>query len=823
MPDVNPFSQLDVHLKIPDLWQQEALHYLREGLDVVVSAPTGAGKTYLVELMADRRRTGQIVLAVPTRALANDKLREFRSMGWRVGIVTGDVTIDPEAPLVVATLETQKPRFLEGVGPSLFVIDEYQMIGDPTRGVNYELCVALAPPETQLLLLSGSVSNPEDMVSWLERIGRQARLVSLDQRPVPLEEAHIDALSQFPPKSITGFWPRLLAKALMADLGPILVFSPQRKGAEKLAKQLAGALPLENPLALSPAQKRLAGAALERLLVKRIAYHHSGLSYQQRAGLIEPLAKAGQLRIVVATTGLAAGVNFSMRSVLVTDSQFTVGHVQQLIRPDELLQMFGRAGRRGLDTIGYALAAPDRPRLREGKTRPIRRPKLLDWPSLVSIMAAAHDRGDQPFEAVVDASERLFNETPVEIGVEHCLANPQAPCGLMIDAERARFAQPESEEILNSRGDWEPRGELQSVKAGEAFVRSMGRLRPALQCEEFARERGGGRPTRIKAEGGGSRWGKKMALGFRDKGKSDVVQTASWLREACGRAGKSLEKRVELGQLETLGLGEVLGAGQLVALKWERHRLVGRFDLESLEVPADIDLFGVPLIEPETRKAYTVVCQNCPQHPVCEGSLSRARSPALAWRQLALIDENGAPTRRGRVFSFFQGGEGLAVAAALEEDAYSVDAVAHDIANLRAGYRFDEYSQYSHRLARACRVAYGDRTYEGYLKHGLPPQYGEGAAEVIAEWRESSGKGRALLGEELRFGDVQRARLEWLSLLRRIAQGPDFDWERWQELQQAARAILDEGDPGLYLEELPPLEPSQTTRISHRLRFARGW
>src|SRR5690606_37350038 len=98
------------------------------------------------------------------------------------------------------------------------------------RGVNYELCVALAPPETQLLLLSGSVSNPGDVVDWLNRLGRDARLVSIDQRPVPLEEAHIDALSSNPPRSVTGFWPRMLAKALMADLGPVLVFSPQRKG-----------------------------------------------------------------------------------------------------------------------------------------------------------------------------------------------------------------------------------------------------------------------------------------------------------------------------------------------------------------------------------------------------------------------------------------------------------------------------------------------------------------------------------------------------------------------------------------------------------------
>ena len=94
---------------------------------------------------------------------------------------------------------------------------------------------------------------------------------------------------------------------------------------------------------------KLAGDRLAKLLKTRIAFHHSGLSYAQCAGLIEPLAKAGQLRAVVATTGVAAGINFSMRSVLVTETEYTVSNLQRLIRPDELLQMFGRAGRRGLE------------------------------------------------------------------------------------------------------------------------------------------------------------------------------------------------------------------------------------------------------------------------------------------------------------------------------------------------------------------------------------------------------------------------------------------------------------------------------------------
>src|SRR5947209_8093466 len=125
---------------LPDRWQALALAALRDGKDVVVDAPTGAGKTYVFERWAEQTNFSKRALfTVPTRALANDKFAEWRARSWRVGIVTGDVTIDPGAPIVVATLEAAQgwvnrgapvqgmpreparnhPRF------SLVVIDEY--------------------------------------------------------------------------------------------------------------------------------------------------------------------------------------------------------------------------------------------------------------------------------------------------------------------------------------------------------------------------------------------------------------------------------------------------------------------------------------------------------------------------------------------------------------------------------------------------------------------------------------------------------------------------------------------------------------------------
>jgi superfamily II RNA helicase len=225
---------------VPDLWQQQAVTALREGHDVVVQAPTGAGKTLIFELWSNQgKNRGQAIYTVPTRALANDKLAEWRARGWDVGIATGDLAENLGAPVLVATLETQKNRLIQGDGPGLLVVDEYQMLSDVDRGLNYELAIALAPPQTQLLLLSGSVGNPQDVAKWLHRLGRKSILIRDDHRPVPLEEVYANNLSYHVPSEIRGYWPRLVAKALAEDLGPILIFAPRRQAAESMAAELA--------------------------------------------------------------------------------------------------------------------------------------------------------------------------------------------------------------------------------------------------------------------------------------------------------------------------------------------------------------------------------------------------------------------------------------------------------------------------------------------------------------------------------------------------------------------------------------------------------
>ena len=193
----------------------------------------------------------------------------------------------------------------------LLVVDEYQMMGDLQRGVNYEVVLAMAPPATQLLLMSGSVANPESVADWLASNDRKVELVSEGKRPVPLEEIFAEALPPVSSGSIRGHWPKIVARALRANMGPLLIFAPKRLMAEDIARQLAYELPPDEPLSLTPEQRKLAGKRLASLLKRRVAPHHSGLDYKQRAGLVEPLAKAGQLRAVVSTTGLGGQLRWS--------------------------------------------------------------------------------------------------------------------------------------------------------------------------------------------------------------------------------------------------------------------------------------------------------------------------------------------------------------------------------------------------------------------------------------------------------------------------------------------------------------------------------
>ncbi len=886
---------------VPDLWQQQAVMALREGKDVVVQAPTGSGKTLIFELWSNQGKPrGQAIYTVPTRALANDKLAEWRARGWDVGIATGDLAENLGAPVIVATLETQKNRLIAGEGPTLLVVDEYQMISDPDRGLNYELALALAPSHTQLLLLSGSVSNPHHVVQWLNRLGRKAVLIRHEHRPVPLDEVWANNLNFHVPSEIRGYWARLVAKALAEDLGPILIFAPRRQGAESMAADLARNLPTPNPLQLSTEQKQIVGEHLAKMLKSRIAYHHSGLSYAARAGVIEPLAKAGQLRVVVATMGLAAGINFSLRSVALAGESYRRDAVEQPLRADEILQMFGRAGRRGLDETGYVLITANEIRLLDARACHLSRSGAVDWSALLGLMQTAAEQGKTPFAEAVRAQERLFTTKPILLGVEESMKHPVVPCGLHTDAERARHVRKRQREMLNSRGEWQAypmttekplreivvgdkethrgtsniqgsadghslgnRANSQPVGNGqteylqddhspqnrsrrrEEAERSANEMLPpphvgdyhepvsadssyeakptfrSVLSEQAALEKVGTGMIVVleEREDGTKVYGRASTVA--DVLSGDRVIIAKWVRRLTNWNGRQAELSVWHEKIAPL-LEHRLAGQHTPVVKFvkQAQRILVYVSLADLTMRVPVDNYGVAMWKPVEREVLPYDCAQCSLVEVCK-TLPTATGTALTWRRLNLVDAEGKPTLRGRVVSFFQQGDGLAIAAALEDERYPLDELIYDIANLDGGFRFcGDENRYAGRLANACHEKFQLLSIPGYLENGLPPKYGYGAEAVVQSVHKNPASKHHWVTDLLGAGDIDRAIIEWRSLLRQISHAPELEWPRWSAFQALAKTTLNETESPT-LTELPRLEYHQTRRVDHRLILRR--
>jgi superfamily II DNA/RNA helicase len=840
---------------VPDVWQQQAVSALREGRDVVVQAPTGSGKTLVFELWSNfGRNRGQAIYTVPTRALANDKLAEWRARGWNAGIATGDLAENLSAPVLVATLETQKNRLIAGDGPSLLVVDEYQMIADEDRGLNYEIALALAPSRTQLLLLSGSVANPHHVVQWLTRLGRKATLIRHEERPVPLEEVSVPNLQWHLPAEIRSYWPRFCAKALAENLGPILLFAPRRQHAEEIAAEIARQLPTPVPLRLSDAQRRLVGEHLARMLKSRVAYHHSGLSYGARAGVIEPLAKAGQLRVVVATMGLAAGINFSLRSVALTGHSYRRDGVEVPLRSDELLQMFGRAGRRGIDETGYLLVGHDDVRLREGHAAHLARSGMVDWNALLGLMTAAAEQGRNPFAEAVRVQERLFTTKPIVLGVEESLKHPVVPCGLHTDSERARHVRQRHREMVNSRGEWQPYPHWEERPLREIRVADYSRwkatllerakdkpavgndaadptpaptpapgplvsLRPILTERTALEKVGRGELTPVADSPDGPLFGRAMLVADRLADGSYVL--TKWVRRLVNWTGRQTTARLWRERVEP-ALREKLAAQRLPVVRFDQRELQVRalVSLADHTIKVPVDSHGVGIWRPHEREVLPSDCAVCSLVETCR-KLPTAPGTAVLWRRLGLVDPGGVPTRRGQIVSFFHGGDGLAIAAALEDERYPLDEFIYDLANLDASFRFaGDGNRWEGRLVVACRAKFGMQNIPGYLEMGVPSKYGFGAETVVRSVHRDPFSKYRFVNEITGDGDIDRVIIEWRSLLRQIAHAPKLEWPRWTALQQMAKAILHETESPT-MTNLPPLEYDQNRRLEHGLSFRR--
>jgi superfamily II RNA helicase len=189
---------------VPDPWQEEALLHLTT-TDVVVSVPTGSGKTY-VAIEATRRaieadRT--VIYTSPLKALSNTKFTEFTKIfgAERVGILTGDRRDNPQAPLLIMTTEILRNLLYDAAGGEidvrldtlgLVIMDESQYLADPERGVVWEETIIFCPTQARLLLLSASIGNPQEVAAWLTSIRPiPCHLVRHHRRSVPLRAAYL--------------------------------------------------------------------------------------------------------------------------------------------------------------------------------------------------------------------------------------------------------------------------------------------------------------------------------------------------------------------------------------------------------------------------------------------------------------------------------------------------------------------------------------------------------------------------------------------------------------------------------------------------------
>ena len=218
------------------------------------------------------------------------------------------------------------------------------------------------------------------------------------------------------------------------------------------------------------------------------------------------------------------------------------------------------------------------------------------------------------------------------------------------------------------------------------------------------------------------------------------------------------------------------------------------------------------MLDPPERTALPLVCRDCSELEH-DQTVEITVSPAYAWRRLGLVEPDGQPTRRGVVFGFFQGGEGLAIAAALEDETYPIDDLVFDLANIRAGPRFaGEDSPLAGRLGALCQRVYERADHPGYLEMGVPVHYGTGASEVIREVVTHPSGRYKFTSDSLRHGDVERALMEWRSLLRHIAAAPDLEWDRWMALKSAAEELLGRvASPAFF--DFPPLLAAQQRRV----------
>jgi superfamily II RNA helicase len=389
-----------------DNFQKLAQYYIQHDENVMITAHTSAGKTVVAEAaIAYAKRLGKRTFYTsPIKTLSNQKYSEFTKKFGECGLLTGDIKCNPDAQCVVMTTEIlrdmlQKPQAFSLENVHSIIFDEVHYVNNPDRGHVWEQCFIQLPANITLVLLSATISEAEKFAQWIGKLKkRPIHLITTLKRPVPLnhyayadDKLHLilDNFGQFYDQNY-HLYSQIVKKPTFNSnnllnpfvqflktqkLYPAIFFVFSRKRCQTLANNVTIGLidksdqaKIANEIDYHLNQHAVDKTTLDRLpqiietkrlLTMGIGVHHSGLLPILKE-ITEILFSKGLIKLLFATETFAVGVNMPTRTVIFTELQkYCDGSDQpRMLKPDEYLQMSGRAGRRGLDQFGTVIHLP---------------------------------------------------------------------------------------------------------------------------------------------------------------------------------------------------------------------------------------------------------------------------------------------------------------------------------------------------------------------------------------------------------------------------------------------------------------------------------
>jgi len=385
-----------------DDFQKHAISCIKKNENVLVTAHTGSGKTVpaIFGIADSLSKNKKIIYTSPIKSLSNQKLFELKQKFPDIGILTGDIKFNPDAQCVIMTTEILRNILYQKESNHVsideidkVIFDEVHYINDPDRGKVWEECLILMPKNIVLIMLSATIDKAHEFASWVGDIKqKKTNLIPTTKRVVPLEHYFynherddltkiVDSSSKYQnydmiketyktipsSKIINKFCEFLRSKNYL----PCLFFVFSRKECEKLAKSLHKSFvdsetaseidrifnyELRNYKKIY--EKSPQYHEINKLLLKGIAYHHSGLVPILKE-VIEILFSKGLVKVLFATETFAVGVNMPTKTVIFPKLKKYSNNGFRYLRTDEYLQMAGRAGRRGLDEFGSVIILPN--------------------------------------------------------------------------------------------------------------------------------------------------------------------------------------------------------------------------------------------------------------------------------------------------------------------------------------------------------------------------------------------------------------------------------------------------------------------------------